>query len=329
MSSRAFIAGKESASSGTALYELCGVRVKSELPLTPAEPVSQGSFDIELTLGERYATPDDPPEGNIIAEAQFRGGEGYTCTETDDGYRLRFHSACDFRVSGDLRRVCAHLSPGTSAELAGLLFRGNVLALILALSGECALHAGAVGINGAALAFLGGSGMGKSTLTALFCSRGADLIADDLLRLQKDGPGFRCWPGAGDIRLRPGAEELARELAAGEPDKSIDGRFLIRNARRVTPPLPLRAIVIPRPLRDCSGLRAERLSRARALFYLVGYPRVSGRKMGGPFSRQFELLGEVAKAVPVYEAVIPWGPPFDPELTTSLARTVGLGPESD
>jgi hypothetical protein len=67
------------------------------------------------------------------------------------------------------------------------------------------LHASTVVGPTGALAFLGRSGQGKSTLAASFCERGFPLLGDDCLVLkEKSGaldavptyPGLRLWPDA-------------------------------------------------------------------------------------------------------------------------------------
>src|SRR2546422_1567628 len=70
--------------------------------------------------------------------------------------------------------------------------------------------------------------------------------------------------------------------------------------------------------------RVERLTGQRALFALLRHPRVLGVRAPELLRRQFATLGRVAQSVPVYEARIPWGPPFDPDLPRSEEHTSEL-----
>src|SRR5439155_1523704 len=97
------------------------------------------------------------------------GGGGYTHAATGRGYTLRFHATCEFRVSRDGRVIRVHATPGTTPETVAILVGGHVTALLLTLAGECVLHASAVAVDGAAIAFVGSPGMGKSTLAARLC----------------------------------------------------------------------------------------------------------------------------------------------------------------
>src|SRR5439155_24182481 len=60
------------------------------------------------------------------------------------------------------------------------------------------------------ISFVGAPGMGKSTLAALLCASGADLVTDDVLRLSPDGAALRCCFGPAEIRLRSNAAERKR-----------------------------------------------------------------------------------------------------------------------
>lgn len=64
--------------------------------------------------------------------------------------------------------------------------RGSAVLLLRHLRGELALHGAVVAMNGVAIALLGRSGDGKSTLAAALCQAGAALLADDAIALSKD-----------------------------------------------------------------------------------------------------------------------------------------------
>lgn len=306
------------------VYALYGLRVRSELPL-PA-PVSDSAlppYDIELRWGESRVIAGRPAAGGVLAQFAFGDGRGYTLTDTGAGYSFRFHQMCDFWIAPDLRSVRLHLPAGVAPGMAALLFTGSVLGCLLTLAGECVLHASAVEIEGSALAFVGGSGMGKSTLAALLCAEGARLVTDDLLRLEHDGAGFCCFPGIGEIRLRPGAAALAEAFPAGAHETAPDGRLALKLEMDRSMP-PLSAIVIPRPSRHCPVLRVERLPRAGALLALMAYSRVQGLQQREHLQCRLDFCAGIASGIPLLEAKIPWGPPFPQEVAASLVRQGGL-----
>ncbi len=301
------------------IYELYGLRIRSEIPLT-ASLVESDMFDLDVTLGERRPGPGDPPAGNVVATFFFGPDFGYTHTADSLGYTLRYHSVADFRVDRQLCVIQVHLAPGQSPDYAALLLVGNVIASVRMLSGECVLHASAVEVNRRAVAFVGHSGMGKSTLAALSCAAGARLVTDDLLRVSLAKHGAFCHRGTAAIRLRPSAVANLADLPAANLRPSVDDRYVLEAQPAVECRVPLSVIVIPQLSRTISEVEICWLSPANSVYQLAAYPRVVGWRSPEVISQQFHLLGRLVKQVPVCKAVVPWGPPFAPGLAGGLLK---------
>lgn len=308
------------------VYELYGLRVCSEVVL-PA-PLSQSflpTYDIGVRFSESKAIPADPNSARLLAKLDIGDKPVYTLTDTSGGYTLSFHQHCEFLISYDLRLVDACLFPGVQPDIAGLLFVNGVIACILNLSGECVLHASAVEMGGRALAFVGGVGMGKSTLAAIFCAMGAQFITDDLLRLEPNGKTFYCFPGTRGIRLRSRkcGTELAEEFPETSQGETPDGRIEL-NLYENRPMPPLDTIIIPRSAPDCKVLRLERLPATKAVLYLMNYLKMQGLQQREYIQCRLDFSAQLASSVPVFEAEIPWGFPLLREAAHSLLREVGL-----
>ncbi len=304
------------------VYNLYGLRVHSEIVL-PA-PIAQSDlppYDLQVGWGERKAISDDAPAGEILAHLVLDNGRGYTLVDTGSGYIYFFHNTGEFWIDYDLRSVRVHLAPDVQPDIAGLLVVGNVIACVLTLAGECVLHASAVEIDGSALAFLGSSGMGKSSLAALLCANGARFITDDLLRLEPDGKGWRCFSGTGQLRLRKNAAALVENFSATMLETTADDLVAVNLAGNQSMPL-LGAIVIPHPSRSCDALKLERIPQSKALLYLMAYPRMQESAQKKHRQRRLDFLGRIAASVPIFEAEIPWGMPFPRALAASLVRGV-------
>ena len=304
-------------------YRLYGLCIRSELPLT-APPAPESSVaDLTVQCGEELSATAAPPAGEVWAKADFGNGFGVQLTKTAAGWSLFYPQTGEFRLSADLRFATAHALPGKAAVLP-LLLLGSVPAWWLNLRGEAVLHASAVALGGEALAFIGASGMGKSTLATLLCSAGAGLVTDDVLRLKPEGEAFLCHWGTGELRLRPSAASLADLFPPSNANRSADGRSTLLLAPS-EPALPrLRAILIPQPSREQQELEVERLSLVQASFHLNGYPRVCGWQVDEPRRRQFTLFARLAEAVPVFRIKVPWGPPFAAGLPERLFAAAGM-----
>lgn len=305
---------------GARVYHLYGLRVYSEVAL-PA-PIAQNELpphDIEVRWGEGKANSGCAPAGQILANLVMGDGRGYTLTDTGIGYVLSFHQTCEFWIDYNLRSVRVYLFADVHPDMAALFVVGNVIAWLLTLAGECVLHASAVEMGNSALAFAGGSGMGKSTLAALLCANGARFITDDLLRLQPDGKDFRCFSGTGQIRLRKGAAALAETFSATAHGMHPDGRIAVKMDGNQSM-VPLGAIVIPHPSRHGKELKLQRLTRSMSLLYLMAFPRTQGLQQGKHLQCRIDSFGRIVASIPIFKAEIPWGLPFPPDLAYSLAR---------
>jgi len=93
------------------------------------------------------------------------------------------------------------------------LVLAQVLPLAAALREMAVLHASAVEIAGRAVAFLGTSGVGKTTLAARIAAHGARLVTDDVLALDVAKDAVRAHRGAAIARIDP--REL-RTMTVGE-----------------------------------------------------------------------------------------------------------------
>lgn len=119
----------------------------------------------------------------------------------EEGYLLRFPDLADFVVSSSGLMVEAYPVPGISEQTTNHLYLNQVLPLALSRQSKLVLHASAVEIENSAVAFMGESGWGKSTLAASFCTSGHRLLTDDGLLLEKDSRGYFVTPSHPSIRL--------------------------------------------------------------------------------------------------------------------------------
>ncbi len=304
------------------LYEIHGLRIRSEIGLPGARAVQAAGHDVEVFCGQSRPIPAVPAEGSVLAEVTFGEGRGYSVTQTAGGFTIRFFNTCDFDVTHDRRIVRVHPGSDHDPRLTSLLFEGNVLATLLMLAGEPVLHASAIAVDGSAVAFVGDSGSGKSTLAALLCAAGGRLISDDVLRVAP--AGLHCYRGARQIRLRSGAASLADQFPAPSIEITVDGRTAISIDGPESLLPPLAAIVLPRPSRSIEQLYVHELVRGDALFALMRHPRILGWKSFDVIRMQFDALARVVARIPLFVADIPWGPPFEAELPAKLLRDIGV-----
>ena len=117
------------------------------------------------------------------------------------GYLVRFPTLADFEVGLIDDCVVCHPVPGVDSHVCEHLFLNQVRPLALSDKGKLVFHASAVEIGDGAVAFLGASGRGKSTLAASFATSGYRFLTDDGLLLEPSGDRFMVQPSDGSVRL--------------------------------------------------------------------------------------------------------------------------------
>ncbi len=198
------------------------------------------------------------PDGTLWTEF-FRSGEGYL---------LRFPDLADFEISADGLGVTGFPVPGVSEATSQHLYLNQVLPLALSRLGRLVFHASAVEAGDGAIAFVGESGRGKSTLAASFAVSGSRFLTDDGLVVEERAedyeilpshPSIRLWADSEEALIAPGVE-TAPALAF-----TSKARFLAGEAVRFCDrPRPLRRVYF---LGDGSAevLAIEALNPAQAL----------------------------------------------------------------
>lgn len=284
-------------------YYLYGLRLRSEWPLPyPQKPTAVladvilkrgSSFDFADAVNEVQAGPHDASCSHGIPLAN---GQTY----------LRWPDRFEFLISSDGRTITARPARRSSREAFHTYLLGQALSFALVKQGLDPLHATVVLVDAAAVAFLGDSGYGKSSLSAVFLQAGHRLLTDDLLVLSELEGGFIGHPGPSRIKLFPRmARSVLRSDSTGTRLSSKTLKLLIPLADSQTAgsAVPLRAVYVlaqPRsPVGDRRRVTIKRLGKRRACLELLRNTFNTSVMDPGRLARQFTLAARVADTVPV------------------------------
>jgi hypothetical protein len=227
-------------------------------------------------------------------------------------HRLRWdyrEHAVEFAISGDGAEVRAAWTAAVSDDDVAALLAGPILGRALRLRGIPCLHATALDAGGRAVALLGPSRAGKSTLAAALVRAGCRLLGDDMAALSPADGGFLVHPGQSRLRLwadaaaclSPGAAPARVWPGIGELEK-----FVLPLGSADARPLPLAAVYVlqPRDPRLDAPVTAD-MDPPRRLVALAA--NVYGGIDPGPAlrAREMALLARVAAAVPVRALTLP------------------------
>ena len=172
----------------------------------------------------RYSTMPARAQAAVEAEPfhRFVFPDGTVWTEfyrAGLDYLLRFPGLADFEVSGDGKEVKTYPTKDTDDVTVEHLYINQVLPLALSRQGRPSFHASVVTVPGGAVAFLGKTGMGKSTLAASFALNGGKFLTDDSLLVEEaedyclalsSHPSLRLWADSVDTLV----DEKTRQAAA-------------------------------------------------------------------------------------------------------------------
>lgn len=203
-------------------YNLC---IASELPL-PELIESEGNPDVVVQFGK-----------------------------LDDATGLEFNRGSNFR--GEVAEVGKFLiregrevfiEPVLEVEEALLrtIVLGPILSILLRQRGLLVLHASCVEIDNQAVAFMGGSGWGKSTLAAAFHTQGHEILTDDVMPIEMAVSGPIVFPAYPQFKLWPEAAASLGHDTESLPSVSQNSCKLAYKFPRgfQQTPLPLRRIYV-------------------------------------------------------------------------------------
>lgn len=253
-------------------YAMAGLRIVSEVTLTELVPwpsPDHGSLahtlehtaTVDIRFRQVSALPCWPAfDGTPIFETTVRGAQ------------LVIPELASVVVRGDGSGLDVEALPGDrdDAILLSHLLVDHAIPRLLVTRGETVLHATCVAEHDHAIAFLGATGTGKSTMALGFCRDGAALVADDCLVVRTDGNDVVALPSYPSGRLREDSADTLFGESAVTFSEAASGK------RRVTligasGPVRLGGIVLLDRQASCEGPISHRLRASEALWALAGH----------------------------------------------------------
>jgi len=241
-------------------------------------------------------------------------------------YVMDFPKLARFEVTADGSEVECHAAPHTDATTLRHLLLDQVLPRVFSLHSRLVLHSGAVATPDGAIAFVGDTGWGKSTLCASFAGQGYPLLSDDGLFVgATEDKGAVVTAGYAGLRLLPASNQALAisESPGGTTPMAMDSakrRITHRKLSFVSDALPLRALFVLTPpnsaalefvdvnpilkrnafmtlVRHSFQLDLDNPVRQRSFFSLVGRHVSVIPTYRLSYTRSFDLLPAVRQAV--------------------------------
>lgn len=166
------------------VYTANNLCIHSEICL-PELVVSEGTPEIVIRLGKLH---------NLPQESSGRGNR----------FLGELRGVGRFLIEGGREIVVEPIS-GIDESMLRPSILGPAMSVVLRQRGLLVLHASSVAINHTAVAFLGSSGWGKSTIAQTFHAQGYDILTDDVMAVETSRPHPIVFPGFPQLKLSPEA----------------------------------------------------------------------------------------------------------------------------
>ena len=302
---------KHFASQFVHFYSVYGIRLLSPIRLSLKESSDPGLFDIKLRMVPAVLLRD------LLGDTPLKrpGRCAYQYAQCQDGSTyVRWDDIGEFLISGSGQFIACASVPTAHFESFEVYLLGQALSFALVKGGLEPVHASCVMINGEAVAFLGDSGMGKSSLAAYFLRLGHCLVTDDLLAVRIGDTSVLAYPGPPRIKLMPAmARRMLSEYASGVAmnPKTRKQIIALRQDHACLRPVPLRALYSLTDARSSvptQSVQVRQLSPRDAFINLLShtfnYVLVDGERL----QRQFMDTVRLVHSVPVNELSYPIRP---------------------
>ena len=251
----------------------------------------------------RIAAPSDAVDVHVARDPDTTiGDSGADPLAIEGGFEIRVTGIAAFEIRGG-NEVRVAADPSAAPANVRLYLLGSAMGMLLHQRGLLPLHANAVVIDGRAVAFLGRSGTGKSTLAAWFADRGFAVVSDDVCAIHFGVDGHpRLSPGLPRLRLwRDALERSGRAPGDYPPSYSGDpdyDKFDVALPLIPQQQVPLTAIVDLRWGEVPSLFRLEGLAAVEVLMantYRGAFVALLGRQQA-----HLQACVDLAAAVPVF-----------------------------
>lgn len=305
-------------------YSVYGLVIASEEPIQSLAPAPQ---DVAPSISVSFE-----PDGTSLRAPKLTLPPHHWIAHAvlpDGGLYLSAPDIFDVEVSADGRHARCCLAPGVDRRTVEANLLNIVIGTALTLQGEEPLHATAIDLGGVAVALLGSSGAGKSSLAAHLLSRGGDLVTDDMLRLKFDDQQVLALPGPYRLKLLDEPARIYFPTASADGlFNALSGKMMIRPGavdRRESHGVPLAALYFlgdlpgQAPVEEVEAIALYGLDRVRVLLASAMDDRNTSPSR---LARQMAFVSELSSKLPLFHLRYPRRFEVMDRVAAEIARTL-------
>jgi hypothetical protein len=242
----------------------------------------------------------------------------------DGSTRVSWKEHFEFLVSASGKQVQWRKLQEVSNEVFFTYFLGQVLSYCLLARGIEPLHATAMVVDARAIAFLGDSGFGKSTLAAAFLQRGYALLTDDVLALEFSGENVWARPGIARVKLNPDSADAVFCGRRSIPMNTFTSKmiFPLNDSQHGNRVVPLQALYVLPHKTSKSRILIRRLSGRSSFLPIVQNTFNDTVLHPDRLKRQFAFAGRLAGLIPIKRLSYPKRLDMLPEVADAILADI-------
>ena len=290
-------------------YRISGYTFSSNLPIPELAAVDEACADFVFELLSPVEDPIEPAHWTNHWAAPD-GSVWLAFASIERGYLLRFPEFADFIISTDARSIHCHPRGDVPSETVRHLLLNQVIPLVLNHLGNLVLHAAACATPHGVIAFMGKTGMGKSTLAAGFGQQGFPILSDDCLLVKEQNGVVMSIPSYPGIRLWP---ESVSALFSEEPELQplahyTEKKRLLLEQHHPEAPAPLASVYVlscPPARNRVTGVTIGRLRTSEALLEIIKHTFQLDSANPERLRRSFKQYEWLARSVPFFRLTFP------------------------
>lgn len=221
------------------------------------------------------------------------------------GYLIRFPEQADFEIDLTADEIRAFPADDDHVAVTRTILHNSIAPVVGNHKGAFNLHGSAVAIDGGAIAFMGVSRRGKTTLAGAFARAGYPFLTEDVLGLEHARDTFVVQPSRAVLRLFEDSAAFLLGGDAGFEDTGAKDEVAASTALpHASDAVPLQAIFLL-GTGECEATVVTPLTPGAALTQLIQHAFVLDVEDRRRLREHFTKLGQLATDVACYHLDYP------------------------
>jgi hypothetical protein len=289
----------------TSAYRFAGAVVYSEIELPELSAAETQSTPLLAVV--RYWNDRDivSCSETLLERTVLEGGLVVARDRAAAVSAVCFPGVAEFRWHDSTSVLTARVSDGAAPHTVRHLLLDQVLPRVMAHGGHTVLHGSCILTERGAVAFVGRSGRGKSTISAALSMFGCKFLSDDGVAVSFGKSSVKACATYPSLRLMPdsvmqivGSKLKTTAMADYSNKRRVHAEF----CSAATMSYPLRAIYA---LDGCGSLRISQLRGREACAAILGNAFLLDVKDPQRAARQLQSAGQILGKVPIFSLRYP------------------------